>query len=124
MGKKVLIVDDELNIVTSLEFVMKREGFGVAVSMDGEAVLDAMTAFAPDVVLLDIVMPKKDGFEVCQLIRANPMWQDVKVVMVTARAREADREKGLALGANAYVPKPFATKELVQLVKNLLGENT
>lgn len=124
MGKKVLIVDDELNIVTSLEFVMKREGFEVALAMDGEAALDAMTIFAPDLVLLDIMMPKKDGFEVCQLVRANPMQQDIKVVMVTARAREADREKGLALGADAYVTKPFATKELVQLVKNLLGENT
>lgn len=124
MGKKILIVDDELNIVTSLEFVMKREGFDVAAAMDGEAALDAMTTFAPDLVLLDIVMPKKDGFEVCQLIRANPRWQDVKLVMVTARAREADREKGLALGADFYVTKPFATQELVQLVKNLLGENT
>lgn len=124
MGKKVLIVDDEPNIVTSLEFVMKQEGFDVAMAMDGEAALDAMTTFAPDLVLLDIVMPKKDGFEVCQVIRANARWQDVKLVMVTARAREADREKGLALGADAYVTKPFATKELVQLVKDLLGENT
>lgn len=123
MVKKVLIVDDEPNIVISLEFLMKREGFDVAVAMDGDAALQAMNEHAPDLVLLDVMLPRKDGFEVCQQIRANPAWQDVKVVMVTAKGRDTETAKGLALGADAYMTKPFSTKDLVQLVKELLGGN-
>ncbi|HEY0847959.1 MAG TPA: response regulator [Noviherbaspirillum sp.] len=123
MTKKVLIVDDEPNIVISLEFLMKREGFDVAVAMDGDAALEAMREHAPDLVLLDVMLPKKDGFEVCQQIRANPAWQDVKVVMVTAKGRDTETVKGLALGADAYMTKPFSTKDLVQQVRQLLGGN-
>jgi DNA-binding response OmpR family regulator len=102
---------------------MKREGFEVAVAVDGDAALQAMSDHLPDLVLLDIMLPKKDGFEVCQQIRANPAWQGVKVVMVTAKGRDTETAKGLALGADAYMTKPFSTKDLVQLVKQLLGVN-
>ena len=124
MQKRILIVDDDPNIVVSLEYLMKREGHTVAVAVDGEAALAAVAECAPDLILLDIMMPKKDGFEVCREIRANPAWQAIKVVMLTARGRDADRSKGLALGADAYMTKPFSTKELVAQVKHLLNEES
>ncbi|HVL74554.1 MAG TPA: response regulator [Noviherbaspirillum sp.] len=121
MQKKILIADDEPNIVISLEYLMRREGFEVAVATDGEAALQAMAARPPDLILLDIMLPKKDGFEVCQQIRANPDWQQVKVVMLTAKGRESEVAKGMALGADAYMTKPFSTRELVAQVKQLLA---
>ncbi|MDP2370136.1 response regulator transcription factor [Rhodoferax sp.] len=124
MSQRVLIADDEPNIVVSLEFLMKREGFDVQVVADGEAALQAIAARVPDLVLLDIMLPKKDGFEVCQRIRANPQWQAVKVVMLTAKGRDTEVSKGLALGADAYVTKPFSTKDLVAQVRQLLGLGT
>lgn len=121
MSKRILIADDEPNIVISLEFLMKREGFDVEVAMDGEAALQAIAAQRPDLILLDIMLPKKDGFEVCQQIRANPAWQSLKVVMLTAKGRDTEVSKGLALGADAYMTKPFSTRDLVAQVRQLLG---
>ncbi|MBZ0132595.1 MAG: response regulator [Rhodocyclaceae bacterium] len=120
MTKRILIVDDEPNIVVSLEFLMKREGFEVAVAGDGEAALHAVEAKMPDLVLLDIMLPKKNGFEVCQTIRANPKWQAVKIVMLTAKGRDTEVAKGTALGADAYMTKPFSTKDLIAQVRQLL----
>ena len=121
MSHRILIADDEPNIVVSLEFLMKREGFEVQVATDGEAAMLAIAAQAPDLVLLDIMLPNKDGFEVCQRIRANPQWQSIKVVMLTAKGRDTEVSKGLALGADAYMTKPFSTKDLVAKVRELLG---
>jgi DNA-binding response OmpR family regulator len=121
MQKRILIADDEPNIVVSLEYLMKREGYDVAVAADGEAALAAMAEHAPDLILLDIMLPKKDGFEVCQQIRANPAWHAVKVVMLTAKGRDTEMSKGLALGADIYMTKPFSTKDLVAQVKQLLA---
>jgi two-component system, OmpR family, alkaline phosphatase synthesis response regulator PhoP len=121
MGERILIADDEPNIVVSLEYLMKREGFEVTVANDGEAALKAVASSRPDLILLDIMLPKKDGFEVCQQIRANPEWRGVKVVMLTAKGRDTEVTKGLALGADAYVTKPFSTKDLVAQVRKLLG---
>ncbi len=121
MSKRILIADDEPNIVVSLEFLMKREGFEVQVAVDGEAALQAIATQLPDLILLDIMLPKKDGFEVCQQIRANPQWQSVKVVMLTAKGRDTEVSKGLALGADAYMTKPFSTRDLVAQVRQLLG---
>jgi DNA-binding response OmpR family regulator len=122
VAKKILIVDDEPNIVMSLEFLMTREGFTVAVAADGEEALVRMREFAPDLVLLDVMMPKKSGYDVCREIRANPDWAKVKVVMLTAKGRDTESAKGLALGADAYITKPFATRDLAAQVKHLLGE--
>jgi DNA-binding response OmpR family regulator len=122
MAKKILIVDDEQNIVTSLEFLMKREGFLVAVANDGETALRKFAELLPDLVLLDVMMPKKSGFEVCQAIRANPGWKATKVIMLTAKGRETEMAKGLALGADAYMTKPFSTKDLIARVRKLLDE--
>ncbi len=122
MSRKILVVDDEPNILISLEFLMRRAGFEVRSASDGEAALAAIQEDPPDLVLLDVMMPKKDGYEVCETVRANPAWSGVRIVMLTARGREIEREKGLALGADDYVTKPFATRELVDKVNALLGQ--
>jgi DNA-binding response OmpR family regulator len=124
MAKTILIVDDEPNIVVSLEFLMKREGFDVAIAADGESALAAIEASKPDLILLDIMMPGKDGYEVCRQIRATPDWQTIKIVMVSAKSRDTEIAKGLALGADAYITKPFSSKELAQQVKQLLGSHS
>jgi DNA-binding response OmpR family regulator len=120
MAKRVLVVDDEPNIVMSLRFLMEREGFQVEVAPTGEAALAALNQQPADLVLLDVMMPELDGFEVCQRIRNNPAWHKTKVVMLTAKGRDVERDKGLALGADAYVTKPFSTRELVARVKQML----
>ncbi|RTL56026.1 MAG: response regulator [Rhodocyclaceae bacterium] len=121
MNPRILIVDDEPNIVVSLEYLMKKEGFQVAVAVDGEEALVKIATFKPDLVLLDVMMPKKSGYEVCQEIRANPEQAGIKVMMLTAKGRDTEVAKGLALGADAYVTKPFSTKELVAQVKAMLA---
>lgn len=121
MTKKILIVDDEPNIVISLEFLMKKEGFDVAVAVDGEEALAKVDSFRPDLVLLDVMMPKKSGFEVCEALRADSEKAGLLVVMLTAKGRETEVAKGLAIGADAYVTKPFSTKDLVAKVKGMLG---
>jgi DNA-binding response OmpR family regulator len=121
MKASVLLVDDEPNIVLSLQFLMKQAGYDVRVARDGDAALNAIKERAPDIVLLDVMTPGRDGYEVCQTIRANPAWKNIKIVMLTARSREVEREKGLALGADDYITKPFSTRELVDCVKRLLA---
>ena len=121
MPHRILIVDDEPNIVISLEFLMKKEGFEVAIANDGEAELAQIAGFRPDLVLLDVMMPKKSGYEVCQAIKTDPAQSGIKVVMLTAKGRETEVAKGHALGADDYVTKPFATKDLVARVKSLLA---
>jgi DNA-binding response OmpR family regulator len=121
VGKRVLVVDDEPNIVMSLEFLMRRAGFEVQVARNGREALDALEGAAPDLLLLDVMMPEFDGYEVCERVRARPEWNGTKIVMLTARGREVERERGLALGADAYVTKPFSTRDLVDKVKHMLG---
>jgi DNA-binding response OmpR family regulator len=121
MTCKVLIVDDEPNIVISLEFLMTQCGYEVAIARDGEEALAQMAAFAPDLVLLDVMLPLRNGFEVCQTIRENSAWDRAKVVMLSAKGRDLEVSKGLALGADAYITKPFSTKELVEQVRSLLA---
>ena len=119
MPQKVLIVDDEPNIVTSLQFLMRKSGFETSVARDGDAALAEVERFRPDLVLLDAMMPKRDGFEVCQQLRTAG-WTDLKIVMLTAKGLETEVAKGYAVGADAYVTKPFSTRELVDLVTKLL----
>ncbi len=121
MNLKVLVADDEPNIVISLEYLLKREGYTVTVAKDGQEALDAIALERPDLVLLDVMMPKKTGFEVCQAVRANEALQSTKILMLTAKGRDTDVAKGLALGADAYMTKPFSTRELVLRVAQMLG---
>lgn len=120
--KKLLVADDEPNIVISLEYLMKREGYDVLVATDGNQALEAIQREQPALVLLDVMMPGKTGFEVCQAVRADPALDGVRILMLTAKGRETDVSKGLALGANAYMTKPFSTRELVDKVRNLLEQ--
>ncbi len=122
MTHKILIVDDEPNIVISLEFLMQQAGFELAIARDGEQALMQMAAFEPDLILLDAMLPLRDGFEVCQKIRENSRWDSVKIVMLSAKGRDAEISKGLALGADAYITKPFSTRELIALVQRLLAD--
>lgn len=117
----VLVVDDEPNIVLSFEFLLKQVGYDVRIARDGEQALTSIAEFKPGLVLLDVMMPKRDGFDVCQTIRANPDWADVRIIMLTARGAEADRQKGLALGADEYITKPFSTRDVVEKVRHFLG---
>ncbi len=121
MPARVLIVDDEPNIVVSLQFLMRKSGFETSVARDGEEALLEVERFRPDLVLLDVMMPRKDGYEVCQQLRSSG-WDDLRIVMLTAKGRESEITKGLALGADAYVTKPFSTSDLVDTVTRLLGE--
>lgn len=124
MTHKILIADDEPNILISLEFLMKREGYEVSVARDGIEALAAIVATRPDLVLLDVMMPGKTGFEVCQEVRAQDALKDIRILMLTAKGRDTDVAKGLALGADAYVTKPFSTRELVQKVRSMLEPAT
>jgi DNA-binding response OmpR family regulator len=121
MPAKVLVADDEPNIALSLEFLMQQAGFGVRIAADGEAALAAMAEDRPDLVVLDVMLPKRDGYEVCRAIRADPRWAGVRVLMLTAKGRDSERETGLALGADAYITKPFSNREVVERVKQLLA---
>ena len=120
MSHKILIADDEPNIVISLEYLMQREGYAVSVARDGEEAIAAILRDRPDLVLLDVMMPKKSGFEVCQEVRANDAAQGILILMLSAKGRDTDFAKGLGLGADAYMTKPFSTKELVQKVRQML----
>ena len=120
MSKTILVVDDEPNIVLSVEFLMKREGFEVKTAGDGHAAIEMLAQSRPDLVILDVMMPRKNGFEVCEEVRADPALRGLPILMLTAKGREAEMKKGLSLGADAYITKPFSTHELVAKVKELL----
>jgi two-component system, OmpR family, alkaline phosphatase synthesis response regulator PhoP len=121
VSASILVADDEPNIVLSLEFLLKQAGFRVRTASDGEAALAAIAEEPPDLVLLDIMIPGRDGYAVCQEIRSNPAWRDVRIIMLTAKGGDIQREKGLSLGADEYVTKPFSTRELVEQVRRMLA---
>jgi DNA-binding response OmpR family regulator len=121
MAKRVLIADDEPNIVASLEFLMEQAGYEVKVAANGQAALELVASFRPDLVLLDVMMPGKSGYEVCQSLKSDPATRAVKVVMLSAKGRDIEVAKGLELGADAYVTKPFSTRDLVARIRDMLG---
>jgi DNA-binding response OmpR family regulator len=121
MSKKVLIADDEPNILISLEFLMKREGWQVLVARDGHEALAAIRSERPDLVLLDVMMPGRSGFEVCQAVRADEQLAGTKILMLTAKGRDTDVAQGLGVGADGYMTKPFSTRELAARVREMLA---
>ena len=121
MARSVLVVDDEPNIVLSLEFLLKQAGYEVRVARSGEEAVKAVAARVPDLIVLDVMMPTLDGYHVCETIRADPKLRSVRILMLTAKSRDVEREKALALGADDYITKPFSTRELVERVKTILG---
>jgi len=120
MGKQVLIADDEPNIVTALEFLLRRNGYDVSIARNGDEALKLIEQNQPDLVLLDVMMPVRSGYEVCKAVRAREDWRHIKIVVLTAKGREADANKGLALGADLYVTKPFSNRELMAKINGLL----
>ena len=121
MGRKILIADDEPNIVAALEFLLQRNGFEVSVARDGDEALKLLETEMPDLVLLDVMMPKRSGYEVCQRMRESEAWRHIKIVMLSAKGREVEVNKGLSIGADLYITKPFSTRELVAQINGLLG---
>ena len=121
MDHSVLVVEDDENIVLSLTFLLEKSGFSTRVVADGNSALGEMRAAKPDVVLLDVMLPERDGYSVCEEIRGNTAWSDVHVIMLTAKGRAADRDKGMAAGADDFVTKPFSTRDLVARVKAAVG---
>lgn len=121
MSQKVLIADDEPNILISLEFLMKREGHTVLLARDGDEALALIRAEVPALVLLDVMMPGKSGYEVCQAVRADEALAGVKILMLTAKGRDTDVAQGLGVGADGYMTKPFSTKDLAARVREMLG---
>ncbi|BAO30526.1 response regulator transcription factor [Sulfuritalea hydrogenivorans] len=120
MAKRILIADDEPNIVISIEFLLKREGYDVIVAQNGAEALAKVRAERPDLAILDVMMPLRNGFEVCQDLRQDPEFKDLRIMMLTAKGRDTEVSKGLALGADVYMTKPFSTRELVAKVKALM----
>ena len=120
MPKKVLIVDDEPSIIVALQFLMEENGYITLVAFSGEEAMEAVAKHHPDLILLDVMLPVVDGFEVCQRVRENPEWKDTRIVLLTALGSDANITKGLDLGADAYVTKPFSNADLVAKVKELL----
>ncbi|MBP2305137.1 response regulator [Azospirillum melinis] len=121
MKPTILVVDDEPSIVLSLQVLMQRAGFDVRIARDGDEALRSVENFTPDLILLDAMMPKRDGFDVCQTLRTNPAWKTLPIIMLTARSRDVERQKGLALGATDYITKPFSTRDLLTTVRRHLG---
>jgi DNA-binding response OmpR family regulator len=121
MSKKVLIADDEENIVTALEFLLQRRGYETRVAKNGDEALAEIESFAPDLVLLDIMMPRKSGYEVCQRMRSRPEWRHIKIIMLSAKGRDVEVSKGVSLGADLYITKPFSNTELVAKIDGLLA---
>jgi len=118
---RILIAEDEPNIVLSLEFLLSEAGYDVAVARDGEEAMRVAGTFRPALIVLDVMLPAVDGFDVCRNLRADPANPNLRILMLTARGRESDADKGMAAGADAYMTKPFATRELVGEVKRLLA---
>ena len=120
-GNKILIADDEPNITRSLSFVLSKEGFDVSTAEDGDQAMSMIRKSKPNILILDVMMPEKNGYEVCQEIKSDPSLKDIHVWILTAKGRAADRETGLAQGADEFITKPFSPMMLAARVKELLG---
>ena len=121
MGKQVLIADDEPNIVAALEYLLQRSGYSVHIARNGDEALRLIEEYRPDLVLLDVMMPLRSGYDVCRRMREHEDWRHIKIVMLSAKGREVEVNKGMSLGADLYITKPFSTRELVAKIDGLLA---
>ncbi|MFN0186197.1 MAG: response regulator transcription factor [Aquabacterium sp.] len=121
MAARILIADDEPNILMSLEFLLRDAGYEVATATDGQQALDQALQDMPDLVLLDVMMPRVSGWEVCQRLRALPQAATLRIIMLSAKGREVEVNKGLAMGADAYITKPFAIADVLRQVQQQLA---
>ena len=122
MPQKILIVDDEPNIVIPLQFLMEQNGYLTLVAQSGEEALESISKEKPDLVLLDIMLPGVDGFEVCEIVRLNPEWRKIRIIFLTAKGRDVDIAKGMLLGADEYITKPFSNQQILDSVMKLLKD--
>jgi CheY-like chemotaxis protein len=120
MSKKILIVDDEPNIVLSLDYLVRKKGYTPFIARNGSEALAIAQAEIPDLILLDIMMPDIDGYEVCQTLKKDPRFNDTKIIFLSAKSKKEDIEKGLQMGADKYFTKPFSTKQLLQEMVDLM----
>ncbi|KAA0686512.1 response regulator transcription factor [Azospirillum brasilense] len=121
MKPTILVADDEPSIVLSLQVLLQKAGFAVRIARNGEEALESVAESTPDLILLDAMMPRRDGFDVCQSLRADPAYQSLPIIMLTAKSRDVERQKGMALGATDYITKPFSTRDLVTTVRKYLN---
>ena len=119
--KKILVVDDEPNIVRSLAYILKKEGYDVSTAKDGEQARDMVRDSKPHLMILDVVMPRKSGYDVCEEVKSDPDLRDIHVMMLTAKGQVGDREIGLSKGADEYLTKPFSPRLILNKVEELLG---
>jgi DNA-binding response OmpR family regulator len=117
---KILIVDDEPYVVKALEFVLRKAGFTTLSAMDGVEALSVVEEHRPHVIFLDIMMPRKDGYEVCRELKQHPDYKDIYVIILSAKGQEIDKRMGLEAGANEYIVKPFSPVKIVEMVKEIL----
>ena len=120
-SKKILIVDDELSILVPLQFLMEKEGYVAKLAQSGKEAIEKITTIRPDLILLDIMLPDLDGYEIYQMIRERAEWASIRIIFLTAKNRDADMAKGLAMGADAYITKPFSNTQLVEKIRDLIG---
>lgn len=121
---KILVVDDEIYIVHILDFSLGMEGYEVLTALDGEQALERARAERPDLIVLDIMMPKLDGYETCKLLKADPVTKDIPVILLSAKGRNVDQKVGFEVGANDYITKPFSPRKLVERINALLGQTS
>ncbi len=121
MPKTILVADDEPYVLRSLEFILKKEGYRVLTATDGQEALDKIRSELPDLVFLDIQMPRMDGNAVCQSLRQDPATRDLHIIMITAKGQEADRLEALGSGADEFVTKPYSPRKLLDRVREILG---
>ncbi len=119
--QKILIADDDPNVIKSLTYVLKKEGFDSQVAMNGEEAMVKIRESKPSLMFLDVMMPRKNGYEVCREVKDDPALSDIYIIMLTAKGQEADRETGLRMGADEFVTKPFSIIEMADRVKQILG---
>ena len=118
--QSILVADDDPTVVVALQHLLEQAGFKVVVAQDGQEALEAMDREVPDLLLLDVMMPRLSGYDVCERVRSRPAWRHVRILMLTARGGVIEARKGLALGADDYMTKPFSTRELLDRIKALL----
>jgi CheY-like chemotaxis protein len=119
MATRILIVEDDLHIIESLTFVLEREGFEVAAELDGEAALRRLRALAPDLVILDVMLPRLNGFEVLKQLRADPALRDLPVIVLTAKGQQQDRRMAEEIGVDGFMTKPFSNRDIVEAVRRV-----
>jgi DNA-binding response OmpR family regulator len=121
--KRILVADDEPHLIRSLSYILNKSGFEINSAIDGEEALRKLVEFKPELIFLDIMMPKINGYEVCEIIRKMPEYKDIHIIVLSAKGGDIDREKALSLGANEFMSKPFSPLDVLAKVKNILNKS-